>query len=492
MELFGRCKNASKDKFIQYGLNLLMLFIFWGGLLRKSYNYDTVYHMVVEDADVMTRIRGGRYAAALVDFLLLKLGLRTTSDISITMLFTLITLAAAMMVMQLIFERGLPENKCAKAGFFCGLNLVFLNVLFAESLMFGEYSIYYALAYLAAAAGVALYARRRYIAMFIVYVIAVTFYQNAAVFAAILTAFYIFVDEKAVLSKKAVFRELAGVTVCMSVAALDLLSIRILEKLNLIPLSAKVSGMGDMAQKLSMALGSFVYLNKNAAGIMPNLWLPLLFAALIWITLAYSRIKEHKPAQLLFLFLVCMGSYMLLYVIPLASEEFYFPPRLSFCFFMVQGLLLAAAYSITGKTLHKLLGIIGISYMLLHLFFSGFIIADHFVSNALDEAYIRMLYGEIVKYEKETGIEVTKIAVMKDADSPSSYREVTYVSGQINERTIDAVPVSIIQVVTGRDLEKIDMPDAIEEKYFKDKDWEHFDLDEQLIIEGDTAYWCVF
>lgn len=492
MEIFVKYKDKYADKLMRYMLNLIMVLVFWGGLLRKSYNYDTVYHMVVDDADVMTRIRGGRYAAALIDYVLFKLGLRTTTNISITILITLIILAAAMLGIQSLFARWQPDNKWAKAGFWCGLSLIFLNVLFAESLMFSEYSIYFALSYLAAVCGVIFFSMRRYLPMILMYILAVSFYQNAVVVAAVMTAFYICLDEKLVLSPKAVIREALAIAVCMGIGAIDLLSIRILEKFNIIPASGKVSGMGNMMGKLSEAVGNFISLNKNAAGIMPGLWLPLLFALVIWITIIYSRIKKHTLSGIVFLFIVWLGSNALLYVIPLASVEFYCPPRLSFCFFMIQGLLLASSYAISTKALHKFIGMIGVLYMLLHLFFSGFIVSDHFVSNALDEVYINMLCEEISDYERETGIEVTKLAVMKDTYSPSFYRQISYTTGQINERTIDAVPVSIIQVLTGRHLEKVDMPRDIQEKYFKDKNWDYFDLKEQLVIENDTAYWCIF
>lgn len=492
MEIFAKYKNKSKDKLVQYALDFVMLLVFWGGLLRKSYNYDTVYHMVVDDADVMTRIRGGRYAAALIDYVLLKLGFRTTTNISITILITFIILAAAMLGLQLLFARWQPDNQWARAGFWCGLNLIFLNVLFAESLMFGEYSIYFALAYLAAVCGVIFFSKKKYLPMILMYLLAVSFYQNGVVAAAILTAFYICLDEKMVLSLKSVIREALAIAVCMGIGALDLLSIRVLERFNIIPASGKVSGMGNIIGKLSEAVSNFISLNKNAVGIMPNLWLPFLFTLIVWITIIYSRFKEHKLTDIVFLFIVWLGSNALLYVIPLASMDFYCPPRLSFCFFMVQGLLLVSAYAISTKTLHKFIGVIGVLYLMLHFLFSSFIVSDHFVSNSLDEVYVNMLCEEIEDYESETGIKVTKLAVMKDTYSPSFYRQISYTTGQINERTIDAVPVSIIQVLTGRHFEKVDMSNDIREKYFKDKNWDYIDLDEQLIIEGDTAYWCIF
>ncbi len=492
MERLVRFKERLKKGLPGYILNLSVLLVFWGGLLRKSYNYDTVYHMVVDDADVMTRIRGGRYAAALIDYALLKFGLRTTDNISITILLSLLILAAAMYAVRSLFEKYAPDDKLAKAGFYCGLGFVFLNVQFAELLMFSEYSIYYALAYFAAALGVLFYFRKKYPAAILMYAIAVSFYQNSVVFAAILSAFYILADEKMHLSIKAVLREITAVMLCMAMGGLDLISIRILEKLDIIPLSGKVSGLGDISQKLSDAFGSFVLLNKSGGGMLPGLWLPFIFEMMILAAVIYYCIKEHKADGAVFLLMVCMGSFALLYVIPFASFEFFFPPRLSFCFFLAQGLLLVSAYLCDFAKTHRLLGLAGVFYLFVHFIFADFIVTDHLVSNALDEVYVNMVYEEILKYEKESGIQVTKLAVMKDAYAPSCYSQLSDISAPVNARTIDEVPVSIIQVVTGRDLEKTDMPAAIRDKYFKDKDWDHFDADEQLVIEGDTAYWCVF
>lgn len=493
MKAWKEYKEKSYDKAIlQYIINLVMLLVFWGGLLRKSYNYDTLYHMVADDADIVTRIRGGRYVAALIDYLLFKFGMRTTDNISLAMFITLILLAAAMYNIQALFKRWMPDKPWERAGFLCGLNLVFLNVLFAEPLMFGEYSIYFAIAYLAAAVGVRCFVSRRYVLMLVMYAVAVSSYQNAVTFAAILTAFYICLDEKLVLSLRAVLREAAGIIICMLMGAVDLLSIRVLEKLNLIPLSGKVSGTGNIIKKLYEAAGNFIALNKSADGIMSNLCFPLIFTVIIGILIIYACVKEHKLKEALFLLIVWLGSNVLIYVIPVVSMEFYCPPRLSFNFFLVQGLMLVSAYAVCRDSLHMALSGVGAFYLILHLLFSGFIIEDHFVSNSLDEAYINMIDHKIAKYEDETGIRVTKLAVMKDTYSPSFYEQVSYVSGQINERSLDAVPTTIIKIMTDRELQKIEMPKEIRDKYFKDKDWDYFNVEEQLVIEGDTAYWCIF
>ena len=488
MKLFQKYKN----RLFQYGVHLLLLLIFWGGMLRKSFNCDTLSHMVVEDADIVHRIQGGRYFAALGDFILLKSGLRTTTNLSVTMLVVFIILAMAMLEIQDIFSRFMPKNPWSRVGFFCGIDMVFLNVLFAEPLMFSEYSPYFAIAYFTAAVGVKCFIKRNYMVMFFMYAIAVCFYQNAVVFAAILTAFYICLEEEMLFSRRAIVREMIGISICMGMGILNFLSLRVLQMLHIVSSYGMDAGVGGIVAKLSKAAYHFIELNRSSAGIMPGVWLPLLFILVVWVLVIYSSIKEHKLSRLPFLFIIWLGSNSLLYVIPLTEKVFSFPPRLSFCFFMIQGLMLASAYSICMDSLHVFISFLGGIFLTVHLLFADFTVTNHFVSNMLDKVYADMLCEEIAKYEEESGITVLKIAIVRDADAPFSYECISYASDQINERALGTVPISLINVVTGREFEKIEMPESVYEQYFKDRNWDKFDLKEQLVIEGDTAYWCVF
>lgn len=484
------CKQ--KEALWQYSVNLLLMLVFWGGYLRKNFNGDTVFHMVVDDADVMTRIEEGRYVVALGDFLLLKLGLRTTSNLSITMLITILILAMAMCLLQDLFKRWMPDAPWEKAGFYLGLNLVFMNVLFSEIFMFGESSLYFAIAYWTALLGIKCYIHKKYLFMFIMLGIAASSYQNAVVFAAIILSFYIFMDEELILSWRAVTREIAGVAICMGMGLFNFLSVKLLERLNERISFSKYPGIGDWTDKLSDAFEHYIKLNRSSDGIFPNLWFPLVFTVILWSLMVYSCIKNRNLSRLLFLFLVWAGDNILLYVIPMLQVGFNFPPRLSFCFFLIQGLLLAASYKINIDFLKRIAALGGIFYLMIHLLFAGFIMEDRFSSNVLDEVYVKMMYEEILRYENETGIIVTKLAVIKDINAPDSYEEITYATGQINERVLGTASRSLVQIVTNRSFEWIEMPQSVYDQYFKDKNWDYINLDQQLVIQEDEAYWCIF
>lgn len=481
-----------KNYAIGLAINLSMLLIFWGGMLRKSFNADTVSHMISQDADIFWNIADGRFIIALGDAVLLKLGLRVTTNLSVTMLLALLLFAIAMLVIQKIFKEWQPEEQWEKVGYFFGLNLVFLNVLFAELLMFGECSAYFAFGYLMAAVGVLQFTRKRYISMFLLFLAAACSYQYTMIFAAILIAFYICLKHREELSLKAVKDEMIGIIACMSAGALNLLSVKVLARLGVIERFGKYAGWGDSQQKLVDFKASIISLYRSSLELLPDLWLPLLFTLGIFVLMVYSCIKLKTMKKLPFILIVFVGSMVMLYAIPFMQEYFSFPPRMAFCFYLLQGMLAVTAYVVCTTGMRKLLSIACIGYMLVQILFSDFVVTNHFVSNTLDEVYVNMMYQEVLKYEEETGTKVTKIAIYKDIDAPDSYEEVSYHIHQINERTLGTATNSLIWKVTGRHFEDIGNQEEIYNKYFKDKNWDYLDLSQQLVIIGDTVYWCIF
>lgn len=250
--------------------------VFWGGMIRRSFNADTIYHTVVQDADVVCNVKAGRYLIALCDFLLLKLGMRTTTYSSITMLLTLMGFAAAMTLMQEIFMAWCPKEGKERMGY-CGMvTLVFLNVLFAELLMFSEFCIYYAAGYLLAVYAVKEYANKKYVKAVIILILAAAFYQYTVIFAAVLTAFFIWMEERS-LSKKAVLREVTAIAGCILAGVLNLLSMWALKACGMFERLDKDAGVGNLKEKCLLALGSFERLCRDGGGILPNLFLPLFF-----------------------------------------------------------------------------------------------------------------------------------------------------------------------------------------------------------------------
>ena len=97
-----------------------------------------------------------------------------------------------------------------------------------------------------------------------------------------------------------------------------------------------------------------------------------------------------------------------------------------------------------------------------------------------------------MKYEQENGVEVENLCLINDINAPAYYDEVQYTSDQINERSLGILSVSIMEVMTGRKFNWVEMDPEVYAVYFEGKNWDSFDPAEQIIIDGNTAYWCMF
>lgn len=501
MKQFGFFQK-NKSKLIRYLLNLCAILAVWGNLLRRNYNSDTVFHMLEWIADVVTHLEDGRYINALSDYILLKLGIRTTDNIGITMLITFVILALAATLIQVVFEKWEPRGILLKLAFNVGISLAFFNVFFAEVLMFNDVCVYFALAYTLSAAGCLFYTHKKYVRALILLMLGVCTYQNAAVFAALVLVFYFLLEHEFKWSVKAILDELLVLISTFGMGLLNFLSIRLVAYLGVTGGIRKDMGGGNLIDNIKVAFSSLVLLEKSANGILPGIYLPLIFSVFTIFISTLILIKANKYQEILFYMMVIFGSLLMLFVIPMTYSEFRFPPRLSFLFYMRQGIMgavflyIADKYQISlpigGADIRNPISVCIVLYAFIHCIFIGFITTDRFVSNTLDEVYSRELVREIEKYEEETGKTVKYLGTHNDDYSIAGYDEVTFKTDQINERVIGQATYSIIEVITGRHFDFVYMPDEIYDEYFAGHDWDYLDFDEQLVIKDDTAYWCIY
>ena len=134
-------------------------------------------------------------------------------------------------------------------------------------------------------------------------------------------------------------------------------------------------------------------------------------------------------------------------------------------------------------------GLMTIGYLTLQIVCCNVVVTDHFTSNALDVETADMVCDKINEYEQKTGITVTKISATVDAHSSTTYSCLH--TGEMSQRAL-YYSMSLIRLRSGKNLERIDMDNAIYNKYFKGKDWNYPDMSEQLVIKGDTAYFVLY
>ena len=225
---------------------------------------------------------------------------------------------------------------------------------------------------------------------------------------------------------------------------------------------------------------------------MPDVWLPLIVVLIAIVIITTKIVKEKNIGTMLYFILLVVAMIGYLYIIPIVQQTVSTPPRMLFLFYTMQSMLLLIAYLFASEMVKKALGVVVCGYLIVQILFCNIIVTNHFISNTFDETYAAMAYEKIVKYEADSGNTVTTLVVGKDANCPFSYDNVHYKIYQINERALGQVTHTLMEYVSGRRFEKEEMTEEMYHKYFKKDNWDYFQVEEQLVFDGDTAYWVIF
>ena len=491
-----------KNFIVEYVLSLTIILIYWGGMLRKSFNADTLSHMFGVNPDITVNIEDGRYVIALFDSVLFKLGIRTTDFISLFMLLSLALIAmAAVLLVRLFYKAIVIEDNSSERrwlpllGIVTSVSLVFLNVYFMEPLCFAEMSVYFGLAYLLSTLGVLLYVKGKKLLAVLLFLIAAMTYQYSVVYSAIILVFYTIIEERFHWSIRLIRKEIIAILITFGAGLFDLLIIKLLAKIGVAGGFRKDMNVTNLGDKLSLAVKSLFNIYKGADGLLLNIYLPLLVAVLLLGGAIYISIS-NKDIHFIWIFIVAnIVSLVLMYIIPLMNGDFYLPGRMAFTFFLIQGLsalCIILRLSEDKSKVVNLLSMTMVSYAFIQLIFIHFIIVDRFVSNEMDILVATQVEQAIEEYEHSSGNTVTTLVVAHDNFTPDYYEDLNFHAYQINERTVSIVPITIIRYVSGRVYEKEVMSNEDRIAMFGDVNFEILNLTEQLKFDNDRAYWCIY
>ena len=144
------------------------------------------------------------------------------------------------------------------------------------------------------------------------------------------------------------------------------------------------------------------------------------------------------------------------------------------------------------NVLKKIVASILILYSIVNLVNIEKMLIQHRIANELDKYETLKINEYIEKYEKESGIKVTKMAQCRDKDVTWTYNELSNIS-LFTHRALMIwwCNVETVNYYTNRNLERIKMNEEIYEKNFKNKNWDKLE-EEQFIFNNDTLYYCIY
>lgn len=514
-----------KRYFLLFLLDAGGLFFCWGGFFRSRLaNSDTLWGNIDPGATLVSRLSNFRWLGYVGDsFSYDVLHYFPFQHRVLSFVLFLVVLAVSLFLLQLTFLRSLGADKWGRGEqllFFSATSLCFVNVLSAELFYFTESYLIFKAAFLMTMAGCFLFGRKHYVSGTIFLFLAPMFYQMSCIYAALVLCTLAYLEERGEGSLRLIRKEFCYLTAAMMGGILNYLTGPWLDQL----LTAKIHY--DILPSKQMQGGSFRWLAENllhqfrdlyesSLGLMMPLWIPLLFSAAVTILVIVLITRTGKKRQLWIYLLYKVVAFVFMCGIQVVSTPDAFTCRVIAPFYTMQAMNVLVAmfwlqkkqnekpekketaltYSPGCRKLLKKTAVLTTGYLLIQCFFIQIIISNRILSEDLDILYADQVLDLVEKYEQETEERVTGTGFCTDSSWSAYYDQVNYCHSAVNSRVAGAATYSLIETVAewrGMHLERGEMNPAVYEKYFAGKNWDHFDPEEQVVIQNGVLYWCVF
>ena len=527
-EMSGRkaALNESVQRLIFNGILTVLAYM---GFYRFGFGSDTITHYLWPMINIDAKITYGRYLTFLIEYPLYRAGIVMPDYYR---LFYLLFLADVILALTVLQSAVLPAVKpycrkwdAATQYLVCAmLSLPLINSLFTEYFMFPE-CFDYGLSFLIAAAALYFLCRRRWGLAVLFTLVSCLSYQTAVILVAMYGVVYFALESRMQPDRRLIGSAAGAVLIPLVIGFADTKFSSVLYAMGITEDKPKSMEIGNLADRIKFLLGGIRRFLHNGFGLLPVPWTTLLVVIVCICLSVYICLRSGKKIEALMVLAVDIVCAGLSVGIPVLQS---FAPRISFLMYGAVGISILMLYVVLQRfggeegfekensgeeshgekntsaesILYRLPAALTAAVLILQIFSCAQISVNHYLSNGLDVAYTRMVWDEIQKYEAETGNVVRKIATCQDANCRPQYDTVYYSTDQINERAMAIVAYSLLEYTadeyseTGHDyerkFEKIDFPDSIYREHFAGRDWDDMDIDEQLIFDGDTMYWCVF
>ncbi len=235
---------------------------------------------------------------------------------------------------------------------------------------------------------------------------------------------------------------------------------------------------------------------KDTYHMLPD-YSTLGYLAAMLALLVYSARARGKGwvGSVLLVLMALAGCYVLLYAPHLVSYASWMPQRTMIGYF---GLFALAAVPIVKLSRRKgpiiLAAALSVIYLALNVWTVQNIAMDQFITNALDKEYCLAVNRAIAVQEQAQGEKATKLALCYDSSGQVFYEDfIEFYTHDTNRaaKGLDWVIPYAIDFYGNTRRVLVDMDPDIYAQRFEGRNWDAF-APEQVYVQGDTAYLCVY
>ena len=263
--------------------------------------------------------------------------------------------------------------------------------------------------------------------------------------------------------------------------------------------SGRVSGSIILSESIQKVYTNTQEMITSTYGILPEYFL-MIFIILAIVLLVYEIIKQkidikNKVIDILKVMYIIAGVIFTTVAPQLMqnTDAIWFVARSTYTYAALFGILVLYMfmnYKINKEVKYFAI-VLSIVLLIVQFYRFSVVETDRYKVNAIDYEITRKIVKQIDEYEKETGNQITKLAVYSDKATEFTYNGI-FATGDTNLRAYykEWSIQYIIRYYSGRYLEVTGL-DKNKEKKFKQEDWTSFE-NEQLIFEKDTLHICIY
>ena len=493
-------KDGKGIKFIFFLLaNFLMVFMAYNGFVDEHFSSDS--YSVALDGAYSTHMRNGRIVGGIISYLLENiLNINMVECQQLTTFSHLVIIAFCVTyLLFLIYQNAEIGDDVNIVSLIMALGLLFVNVFYVEILLFVESNIIFSITILTSilSAGFSVKKMEKRLGLsFLLLFISVNLYQVSICYYILTVTFILLVKYKGRFEKDFVKEIVPCAIIAFFNTVINISISVLLQKEGLIGANERNATMSP--EIVIDNIKKILFLQKNlwidGYGLLPKYSCLLIGMVLIIfnaiIIIRRYRKKEISLIHIVLFYAVLAGLYMMTFAPHIISGVFWPAQRTMTPWFFFMGFLFVFnIVMIKNINDNRIILAILILFLSLNVYFGNQILGNNKIVNFLDRQIAYELKEKIEEYETNTGTIVRYIAFYEDKQPQYSYPNIKYLIYDTNLKAsqITWSRLNCINYWLKSDFVEVDGDKELDNRYFKQKNWNYFNADEQIIFSGDIV-----
>jgi len=311
----------------------------------------------------------------------------------------------------------------------------------------------------------------------------------------------IFIRNNGKINRKSVLAVLRAMLAAITAIAVNILCVKILTYTKF------AMGISRMSIKLSEAqklIGDILQAQKSiwieGMGIYPQCMLGIALALVLGMLIIVMYKSKTDCGAAIYMVIVLVSGQCVMYMAQIMQGYIRVTNRSMMPIYGIYTVIIwSICYYLGNIAVKKTLQNITIIGIIIFIIISRVkideVAVDTFKTNTVSRCYIEEINKRICSYEKQNGIEITKVGFCSDENI--SYRYYRFIDTSAygdmcaNPFLASWSSVNSLNYYSGRNFVSIDVPESIA-AYYSSRNWDEADWDEQLAFDNDAVYICVF